>query len=375
MPALRNAMSLVPEATPTRLGAEEASAVREAIDGVLREGPWIGGPAVSAFEEQFSDYLGAGHVVGCASGTDALVLAMGALELPPDSSVLVPPNDGGYAAIAARMCGLEPVVMDVDAGTMAPTVGTAEGARRPSTSAVVLTHLHGDPVDLGELDSWRRAHGLALIEDCAQAHGARRDGIHVGSTGDAAAFSFYPTKNLGAVGDAGAVVLRDAGTAARARSLAQYGWSPRPVIALRGGRNSRLDPLQAAVLSARLPYLDARNARRREIIARYRTAAPGLDFAGDAHLGVVHHAVVRTDRRDDLVAHLAGAGVATAIHYPLVVGAMPGLDIEGGVGATPVATRLATRILSLPCAPELSDAEVGRVADSLSGWDDSQEAP
>lgn len=366
-------MIRVPEAVPTRLGEDEAVQVRIAIERVLTDGPWIGGREVATFEADFANYLGGGEVIGCASGTDALVLAMAALDLPPGSTVLVPANDGGYAAVAARLCGLEPIAMDVDPATMAPSAVTAAAACRESTSALVVTHLHGDPVDLVDLDRWRRTRGLALIEDCAQAHGARRDGVHVGLTGDAAAFSFYPTKNLGAVGDAGAVVLRDPEVASRARILAHYGWDPRPVISVPGGRNSRLDPIQAAVLSARLPHLDARNQRRRSILARYRASAPSLRFAGDESLTVAHHAVLRTGRRDALVAFLSAAGIGTAIHYPLTIGSMPGLRIAGGADVTPVASELASLILSLPCAPELTDPEVDQVVAALSGWCSSED--
>lgn len=358
----------VPLADPARLGREEAAAVRAAVESVIARGPWIGGPAVDRFEEDFARYLGGGEVVGCASGTDALVLGLLGLGLPAGGEVLVAANEGGYAATAARIAGLTPVPIDVDRATMAPTVATAEARRTPRTSALVVTHLHGDPVDLRDLDDWRRRHGLALIEDCAQAHGCRPQGRHVGLTGEAAAFSFYPTKNLGALGDGGAVVAADPAVATRIRRLAQYGWDPRPRIALAGGRNSRLDAIQAATLSARLPYLDAGNARRRRMLDHYRAAAAQLDLAGNPAAGVAHHAVVRTTRRADLVAHLDARGIRSSIHYPFVLGDMPGLRLGEGPEATPVATELAQQVLSVPCTPELRDEEVERVAAALHDW-------
>jgi dTDP-4-amino-4,6-dideoxygalactose transaminase len=213
-----------------------------------------------------------------------------------------------------------------------------------------------------------RRHDLVVIEDCAQAHGASLGGRSAGAFGAAAAFSFYPTKNLGAAGDAGAVVARDPAVAERARILAQYGWRPRPQIAVAGGRNSRLDPVQAAFLSARLPFLDAHNRRRREIAARYRRAAPALRFLGDPDLTVAHHAVVVTDHRSALQRHLNDNGISSAIHYPLVIGEMAGLRLAHDARTTPTAQRLASRVVSVPCAPELTDEEVDRVAHALAGW-------
>ncbi|MGN6502355.1 MAG: DegT/DnrJ/EryC1/StrS family aminotransferase [Pseudolysinimonas sp.] len=364
----------MPAATPTRLLPEERAAVDAALRRVTDSGPWIGGPEVEAFEAEFGEHLGVRHVVGCANGTDALALALGGLDLAPGAAVPVPGHDGGYAATAARMAGFVPVAVDVDAQSAGPTVATVTAAAGAATAvgepvAIVVTHLHGDPVDpvdLAAIDTWRRRRGMALIEDCAQAAGAPG----TAAIGDAAAFSFYPTKNLGALGDAGAVGFTDASRAARARSLAQYGWGERYRIELPGGRNSRLDSLQAAVLRARLPFLTGRNDRRRAVRARYAAAAPQLELLGTA-VGVAHHAVVRTDRRDALIAHLEERGVSTAIHYPVAVADMPGVGMPGlgMTGAdTPEARRLAASIVSLPCTPELTDDEVDVVAAAVAEW-------
>jgi dTDP-4-amino-4,6-dideoxygalactose transaminase len=357
----------VPAAVPTRLSPEERDAVHSAVLRVIDEGPWIGGPEVEAFEAELGAYLGAGAVVGCASGTDALVLALTALDVPAGSEVLVPAHDGGYAATAVRLAGSVPVPVDVDAGTSAPGVGELEAALSgaPGARALIVTHLHGDPLPLEPIDAWRRAHGLILIEDCAQAAGARVDGRAAGTIGDAGAFSFYPTKNLGAAGDAGAVAFADPAAAERARSLARYGWGERFRVLLPRGRNSRLDPLQAAILRARLPYLDARNAARAAIRSRYLAAVPDLRFLGTPDT-VAHHAVVRTRDRDRLAAHLSSRGVATEIHYPVVVGDMPGLELSAD--RMPQSRRLCGEVLSLPCAPELRDDEVEAVCAALTGW-------
>jgi dTDP-3-amino-2,3,6-trideoxy-4-keto-D-glucose/dTDP-3-amino-3,4,6-trideoxy-alpha-D-glucose/dTDP-2,6-dideoxy-D-kanosamine transaminase len=269
-------------------------------------------------------------------------------------------DEGAYAATAARMAGLVPVVMDLDPGSRTATASTAERARRPHVQALVVTHLHGDAVPLDGLDAWRREHGLALVEDCAQAHGLRVDGRHVGSTGDAATYSFYPTKNLGAVGDGGAVLFEDTEVAERARALRQYGWGARYRVEHARGRNSRLDPIQAAILSARLPHLDRRNERRRAIAARYAAHA---DLLADPATTVAHHVVVLSDERDALAAALAARGVETAVHYPWLVTEMPGLGVAPA--STPSAAARRDRMLSVPCFPEMTDAEVEAVCVAL----------
>ena len=359
----------VPVAAPTRWSVEEGDAVREAIDRVLHDGPWVLGPEVEAFEDAFARYTGVPHAVGVGNGTDALVVAFSALGLSPGAGVLVAADEGAYAATAARIAGLVPVVMDLDPGSRTVTASTADRAHRPHVQAIVVTHLHGDAVPLDGLDAWRRRHGLALVEDCAQAHGLHVGDRHVGGTGDAATFSFYPTKNLGAVGDGGLVTFGDAAVADRARALRQYGWAnERFRVDLPGGRNTRLDPLQAAVLGARLPHLERRNARRRDVANRWRTALDGrAEMWGDARSTVAHHAVVVSPVRDDLARHLADRGIDTAVHYPHLVGDMPGLRAEGA--ATPVAADVARQILSLPCFPELTDEEVDHVEHALRDWD------
>lgn len=361
---------MIPLAAPTRLRADEAAAVAEAVSRVLTGPQWVLGPVVAAFEEAYGDYLGTAgaQVVGVGNGSDALGIAFAAIGLVPGDGVLVPPNDAGFAAGAALSVGLRPVVMDVDPLTGGPCVESASAAAHDGVRAVVATHLHGDPLDLTPLDAWRRERGLLLVEDCAQAHGARVGARHVGLVGDAATFSFYPTKNLGAPGDAGAVVLADPGAAERARSLREYGWGERYRVDHPRGRNSRLDAVHAAALTARLPFLDDRNERRREIARRLRDAAgtSGLHWVNDLDHGVVHHAVLACERRDELAEHLARHGVPTAVHYPFLVGEMPGLGVEA---ATPVAARWRDRVLSVPCFPEMSGDEVAAVEHALTTWE------
>ncbi len=347
------------------MGTEETRAITEAIHRVLASGQWILGPNVEAFEAEFGAYLGheGREVVGVANGTDALTIAFASLELTRDSVVLVAADEGGYAASAAQQAGLRVRVMDIDADLGVPTASTAQAAYSTDVSAVVITHLHGNAVPLAEIDRWRRTHGIALVEDCAQAHGLRIGGQHVGGTGDAATFSFYPTKNLGAVGDAGAVLLSES-AAKRARMVRQYGWGTRYRIDRRDGQNSRLDELQAAVLRVRLPRLDAANARRREIASCYRQSVPLLN---DVETTVAHHAVALFgDRaeRDHLRERLTRAGVGTAVHYPYLVQEMPGLGLEAI--PTPQAAARRDRTLTLPCYPGMTTGEIDHVLEALS---------
>jgi dTDP-4-amino-4,6-dideoxygalactose transaminase len=365
-----SALPPVPLADPARLAPDEADAVAAAVAAVLRGPAWVGGEPVAAFERALAAYVGApdGHeVVGVGNGTDALAVAFGALGLRAGDGVLVADDEGGYASTAAAQLGLRVRVMDVDPHLGVPTA--TEAARAADTAAglraLVVTHLHGDAVPLDGpdgLDAWRRERGLLLVEDCAQAHGLRLGGRHVGLAGDAATFSFYPTKNLGAVGDGGAVLL-PAEAAARARVLREYGWGDRYRVEHAGGRNSRLDTLQAAVLSARLPFLDARNARRREIANAYRAQ---VAMHGDPVTTVAHHAVALAPDpadRDVLRERLAGAGIMTAVHYPWLVSEMPGLEVGGG--PSPAAGDRRHRMLSLPCFPEMTQAEIDRVVGAL----------
>lgn len=357
----------VPAAAPARLAPEEAAAVRAAIAAVVDSDVWVGGAPVATFERDFAAHLGAVPdrvVVGVGNGSDALAVAFAALGLASGSTVLVAADEGGYAAAAAAQLGLRVRAMDVDPVLGVPTAVTAAVADAPDVVAVVVTHLHGDavPLDgLDGLDAWRRDRGLLLVEDCAQAHGLRIGGRHVGLVGDAATYSFYPTKNLGAIGDAGAVVL-PGDRAPVARSLGEYGWGERYRVQRPRGRNSRLDTVQAAVLSARLPFLDTRNERRRKIAHRYREL---VSLHGDPATTVAHHAVALLDdeaARDALRDRLTTRGIGTAVHYPWLITEMPGLDV---VGSAPVAADRRDRMLSLPCFPELTDDEVDRVCEAL----------
>lgn len=354
-----------------RAAQAEAQQLAEASQRVLVSGWYVLGKEVAAFEQMFADYCGVGHCVGVANGTDALELSMRALGLGQGDGVMMAANAGMYAATAAMQAGCHPVYCDVDPATMLICADAMAQLDDPSIKAVVVTHLYGLLADMPALLAVARRRNWAVIEDCAQAHGAQRDGRRAGAWGDLAAFSFYPTKNLGAAGDGGAVTSADAGLAATVRTLSQYGWGAKYQVEHSGGRNSRLDELQAAVLASRLPALDAANARRRAIADRYRVAIAGTELvmqpaAGSDH---VHHlCILRCAQRDAFREFLHEQGVASDIHYPV-----PDHRQQVWAGKydhvqLPVTEQLATEVVTVPCHPWLTDAEVEKVAAQLAAW-------
>jgi dTDP-3-amino-2,3,6-trideoxy-4-keto-D-glucose/dTDP-3-amino-3,4,6-trideoxy-alpha-D-glucose/dTDP-2,6-dideoxy-D-kanosamine transaminase len=345
-----------------------APEVREILDRVLSGGRYVQGPEHDAFERELAALLGVRHVAGVASGTDALVLSLLAVGCGPGSEVVVAANAGGYAALAVAQIGARTVYADVAAPALLLTAETITRVVGPTTAAVVVTHLYGNAADVASIIDVARPRGIAVIEDCAQAIGAvDRSGRRVGSLGDAAAFSFYPTKNLGAAGDGGAVATGDDMIADAVRSLRQYGWTTRYTVGRALGRNSRLDELQAAILRLGLRQLDSLNARRRAIVDRYHQSMPeGLELVTGAGCPTVAHlAVVRTPDRERLRARLDALGVRTDVHYPIADHEQPGLAPP--LRSTELAeTERATReVLTLPCFPGMTDEEVERVCAAL----------
>jgi aminotransferase EvaB len=338
-----------------------------AVDRVMRSGRYLLGEETSALESELGAYLGARHAIGVASGTDALELAFMALGGGRGQEIVTAANAGGYSTAAARRCGMEPRFADVDDRDLLVTPTTVEKALTPRTTMVVVTHLYGKMAPVSAIRDLCQAKGILVIEDCAQAAGARACGRYAGSIGDVAAFSFYPTKNLGAIGDGGAVVTSDDEIALRARRLRQYGWGVKYRVEEEGGRNSRLDEVQAAVLRVRLPRLDAWNRRRREIARRYAEAlsSTAARMAQDGEEDYVAHlAVVRTPQRTAFARALDMRGIGTDIHYPVPdhrqkIGGAPSVDL-------PVTETAAREVLSLPCFPELEDDEIDAVCTALS---------
>jgi dTDP-4-amino-4,6-dideoxygalactose transaminase len=344
--------------------------VRSGWDDLLARTAFVGGAEVAAFEQEYADYLATGHVVGVANGTDALEIALRALDVGPGDDVVVPANTFIATAEAVRRAGARVVFADVDDDTLLMDGRALEAALTPSTRVIMPVHLYGQVAPMEQLLPIAARVGALVVEDAAQAQGARRDGRHAGTFGIAAGTSFYPGKNLGAFGDAGAVITADDEVARRARLLSQHG-SVVKYTHEAFGFNSRLDALQAVVLRAKLRRLERWNELRRQAAARYDellTAVPGVrrptTAAGNHH--VWHLYVVRVPERDRVVAALNAAGVGAAIHYPTAVHLTePFADAGHPAGAFPVAEAAAQEILSLPLYPGISEVQQHRVVDVL----------
>jgi dTDP-3-amino-3,4,6-trideoxy-alpha-D-glucose transaminase len=345
-------------------------AIDAAVQRVLASGWYILGQEVAAFEAEFAAACGAAGCVGVNSGTDALHLALLACNVGPGDEVITVAHTAVATVAAIRLAGATPVLVDIDPVTYTMSPAALAAAITPRTKAVIPVHLYGHPADLPAIADAVRTYGLWLIEDCAQAHGALSHGRPVGSVGDLACFSFYPTKNLGALGDGGAVTSRDPDLLARVRSLREYGWTPTArYISFVEGMNSRLDELQAAILRVFLPHLDAENAQRRALAAAYAGHLPAgivlpVEQPGCRH--VYHLYVVRVPERDRVRDLLAQCGVGAGIHYPVPVHLQPGYRDAVVVPAPLTATeRAAEEILSLPMHPGMTVDDVAQVAAAL----------
>lgn len=346
--------------------------LKGAMARVLDRHWYVMGEEVTRFEAAFAAYCGVPHCISLANGTDALELALRAAGVQAGDRVVLAANAGYYGSTAVRQIGAVPVYADVAADSLcldpqAVTRALGDGAL---PKVILVTHLYGQLADVESLAKIATERGIVLIEDCAQAHGARRAGKVAGSFGDLACFSFYPTKNLGAVGDGGAVVCRDEAMASRLRSLRQYGWSAKYRNDLPGGRNSRLDEVQAAVLSEKLPALDRHNKARRDIASAYCEAFAGLPVrlpASCADDHVAHLFVIRTPARDALREHLRGKGIASDIHYPVADHQQSVAQDFGGESAVslPVTEQACAEVISLPCYPGMSSGQAQRVIDAV----------
>ncbi|MBN8212748.1 MAG: DegT/DnrJ/EryC1/StrS family aminotransferase [Xanthomonadales bacterium] len=369
---------LIPINSLQRHVAALQDALVQAVGDVIASGHFVLGSHVAAFEAEFAAYCGVDHCVGVANGTDALELALKAAGIGAGDKVVVAANAAMYGTTAVLACGAEPVFVDVLPGeaTLDPKAieavfqNHADERSGAGIKAILVTHLYGRLARMTDICHIARTHGAMIVEDCAQAHGARAgDGRRAGAFGDIASFSFYPTKNLGAIGDGGAIVCNDPVLAMRARQLRQYGWGGKYENALMGGRNSRLDEIQAAMLLVMLPRLDAWNARRRQIARRYfegirsdSIELPPVVGEGD----VAHLYVVRSDRRTALREHLSAHGIQSDVHYPVPDHRQPCHALRYAHVVLPTTERDAGRVLSLPCFPEMTDDEVSRVIDACS---------
>jgi len=336
-----------------------------AVARILDSGWYIGGHEVDAFEEEFAAYCAARYAVGVANGLDALHLALRAMGVGPGDEVIVPSNTYIATWLAVSHAGATPVPVEPVEQTYNVDPSRIEAAITDRTKVILPVHLYGQPADLDPILDIARRRGLRVLEDAAQAHGARYKGRRVGSHGDAVAWSFYPGKNLGALGDAGAVTTSDPGIAERVRVLRNYGSREKYVNEV-PGFNSRLDPLQATVLRVKLRHLDEWNARRKHIAARYLEGLAGTDLVlphvPDWADPVWHLFVVRHPARDALQARLAKAGIGTLIHYPIPPHKQQAYADAGfPVDAFPLALRMAAEVLSLPMGPQMTTGQVARV--------------
>jgi dTDP-4-amino-4,6-dideoxygalactose transaminase len=347
---------------------DDDAAVRDAIDRVLARGWFVLGPEVDAFEVEFAAACGVAYAVGVGTGTDAIALALRGLDIGAGDEVIVPAMTAAYTALAVIAAGARPVIVDVEPDTLTIDPAACAAAVTSRTRAIVPVHLYGQVAAMDAIRQVASRHALAIVEDCCQAHLATERGVAVGSQADAAAFSFYPTKNLGALGDGGAVITRSEALASRIRRLRNGGQQGR-ANHVEAGVNSRLDDVQAAVLRARLPRLAQWTARRRALAGLYRRKLPAaIRTIRERDPGHVYHLFpVLTPERGALQAHLSSAGIETMIHYPIAL-----TNQEAFASFVrhecPVAIAAADELLSLPIFPGLTDADATRVADEVAAF-------
>ncbi len=365
---------MIPQANPGAGYRALKGEIDAAVARALESGWYILGSEGRAFESEFAQWLGTARAVGCGNGTDALVLALRALGIGPGCAVATVSHTAVATVAAVEMVGATPVLIDIDPAhyTMDPLelagVLAHPPAGLPPIKAVIPVHLYGQAADLPAIMAAAAAHGAVVIEDCAQAHGAMLGGRKLGTFTEAATFSLYPTKNLGALGDGGIVATQDAARADLMAALRQYGWRSH-YISTEQGINSRLDEIQAAILRAKLAHLDAHNARRQAIAAAYDAAVPAelrpARRAGASH--VFHQYVMRLPERGRIQQALRDAGIGSGIHYPVPVHLQPAY--QGRVALGPAggaeSARACAEVLSLPMYPELTDAEVGHICATL----------
>lgn len=341
--------------------------IDEAIARVLDSGWFILGPEVEAFEKEFAAYCGCGYGVGVASGTDALSLALRACGIGSGDEVITAPNTAVATVVAIEAVGATPVFVDIDPDTYTMDPSKIDAAITGQSMAIIPVHLYGGAADMNPIMRIADVAGLAVVEDCAQAHGADYEGQKVGTIGDMGCFSFYPTKNLGCYGDGGMVITDSEELAKELRLLRQYGWQEQHISLIKGS-NSRLDEMQAAILRVKLRHLDKWNETRQDRARLYADVLYGTNTVVPSFCSghVYHLYVVRHRQRDELGRHLRGCGIQTNIHYALPVHLMPAYR---GPGYFPIAERACDEILSLPMFPELERREVVEIGSAIHDYD------
>ncbi len=363
-------MSVLLPADPKANFLAHAAEIRDAIERVLVSGHYILGPEVEAFEAEFAAYQGGGYVISVANGTEALEIALRALGVRAGDRVATVANTVTATVSAIEQIGAYPVFVEIDPATMLMDPAALDRiCARDSVKAVIPVHLYGQMADVEAIVSIADRYGAQVVEDCAQAHGARYGNCLAGTVGAVSAFSFYPTKNLGALGDGGAVFTSSKELAERVRMLRQYGWRTRYVAEI-PGRNSRLDELQAAILRVKLNYLDQENARRRDLAALYlrKLASTRLQLPHVAAkaVPVYHQFSVRTPGREALKAYLQMHGIVTGVLYPVPVYRQAAYASAGLI--LPETERSCAEVLCLPCHPGLTEGDIDRICEAILGW-------
>jgi dTDP-4-amino-4,6-dideoxygalactose transaminase len=348
---------------------------KHVIERVLTSGHWVHGPEHTLFEREFAEFLEIKHAIGVGSGTDAIEIALRALGCQRGSTIINVANAGGYTTIAAKAIGCQVIFCDIKLDDLLIDFESLSNLISRDISAVVVTHLFGNVAEIDKIAELCREFDVPLIEDCAQAIGASSGGKMVGTFGDVATFSFYPTKNLGCVGDGGAVVTNDPTLASKIKSIRQYGWSTKYDIQLEGGMNSRLDEMQAAILRIGLRNLNKDNERRRQIIAEYRLALQDSEIrlattGGDGtspHLAVL--LLPPGIERERYRQYLAVLGISTDVHYPILDNHQEGFSVNGSFNPLEISESVSSQIVTIPLFPGLSDLEISRIVSAIPSFE------
>ncbi|MFA0056414.1 DegT/DnrJ/EryC1/StrS family aminotransferase [Vibrio echinoideorum] len=373
----------VPFNDTSRVYKRHKVALDAIITDVAGSGWWLLGKHTEHFSKAFSEYCGVEFCLPVANGSDALEMALRAVlsvDCEAEQEVITVANAGGYSSIACTLVGATPIYADVDEHSLLLSMESLKNCLGSNVKAVIVTHLFGGAVDVFQVRKTLVDNGyghVVIIEDCAQAHGAKVGDQRVGSMGDLATFSFYPTKNLGAMGDGGAIVTSDKSVFAHLKQLHQYGWGSKYQISIPCGRNSRMDEIQAAILMVLLPFLDSDNKKRADIYGKYRQAAnSNLSFLNhDSTDYVGHLAVIRSSRRNDFIAYMKEQGIGVDVHYPILDHEQEGWQSLNKkidpISQLLVSKSAVNEIVTLPCFPSMSDEEITYVCEALSRWSDS----
>lgn len=358
---------------PGRLADSVKEEIKTVVLECLDSGFYILGSNVSEFEKEFASYLGLSHCVSAANGTDALEISLKAVGVGPGDRVITAANAGFYGSSAVFSCGASPLYADID--PLSYNVDVDSIADRDlnfdKVKAFIVTHLYGRMSEVEKIKKFCKERHIYMIEDCAQAHGAEKNGIKAGKWGDVSCFSFYPTKNLGAAGDAGAVATDNAEIAERIKKLRQYGWRKKYQIGLRGGINSRMDEVQAAVLRVKLKYLDKWNEERRSIASFYNAEInnPGVVKKSISDKSYVAHLyVVETEKRKNFMEHLLKSGIPCDIHYPIPDHKQENNREEYSGCILPETETICERVVTLPCFPGMTESELKKTAEAVNNW-------